>query len=55
MKIFVSLLTKKSRNRFSFNNEYIYGSVDKNQQEIGSNLLIKIFVAMLIKKSRNRV
>ena len=23
----------------------------KNQQEIGSNLLIKIFVAMLIKKS----
>ena len=52
MKIFVSLLTKKSRNRFSFNNEYIYGSVDKNQQEIGSNLLIKIFVAMLIKKNK---
>ena len=49
MKIFVALLTKKSRNRFSFHNEYIYGSVDKNQQEIGSNLLIKKFVALLIK------
>ena len=46
MKIFMSLLTNNQEIRSYLFNEDIYVSVDKSQQEIWSNLLMKIFMSV---------